>query len=778
MGCKVNREDYARAEEFLPHNAQKNVYGVVNEIHWTEEASGEEDQNLLWYMVKDRKGKEFKLVDPASGDISPAFDHQRLASSLSRLGDEVYEAGALPFDRVYFADAARAVEFVHDENLWRCCLHSYECCRLGEVREGEVLSPDRKWVAFSRDHNLWIRRLDTGEEFPLTEDGERDLAYAGYPDSCLSSVTDRLKGRTPEAAVSWSPDSERILTHLLDQRGVETIHLLQSQPAEGFRPEVHSYRYPLPGEDRIPTARLVVADVESKTADIIDSKPLQAMVRPPVQSGLAWWSEDGEEAYFLRFDRGFTEVSLQVLDAKSGRVRKLYSESGQGCMGPFFTHSDSPMVKVLSDRGEILWFSQQDGWGQLYLIDRDGGQPLRQLTRGSWAVRQIVHVNEEEGKVYFLAGGREADRDPYFRHLYRLNMDDDDPEPELLTPEDADHFIVFSPDGGYFADVYSRVDLPPAAIVRRSDGRNPVHLEKADAEGLQEMGWTPPRRFSVKARDGVTDLYGVVYYPTDFDPDETYPVIDSIYPGPQVIRTPKRFPQDPQMARKFWQPQALAELGFVVITVDGMGTPFRSRRFHQRAFGQDFGEAGGLEDHVTAIKQLARRHSYMDAEKVGIYGHSGGGYASTRALLKFPDFFDVAVSSAGNHDQRGYQARWGEYWIGFPKGPELYSQQSNIQLADNLQGKLLLVHGDLDDNVHPALTLQMAYALMEADRDFDMLILPGRNHRLQDLTHGKDQDADPQWTFDPYFTRRLWDYFVQHLHGTKPPGYSIKSRPG
>ncbi|MFO8060874.1 MAG: DPP IV N-terminal domain-containing protein [Bacillota bacterium] len=758
---RVSKSNYRRAEIYLPHNAQKHVFRAGVEPNWIEGGDS------FWYRVTAPEGKQFILVDPEGRTRRAVFDHVRLAASLSLATGEAFEHTDLPFDNISLYGSS-AVEFTVSGELWRCELQTYECTQVRKTREGESVSPDGRWAAFVRDHDLWLRCLETDEEYRLTTDGEEDSAYASRPGACLSAVTDRLRGTTAEPALKWSPDSKRILTHRLDERRVEKTCLLQSVPTGGgYRPVPHFYRYPLPGDGHVATAHMLVVDVQTREVTEIDAEPLLATVRPPTENDLAWWNEAGDQVNMVRLHRGHSRVSLELADAATGAARVLLEEESSTNVAPFFSTSDRPAVAVLNRGEEVLWFSKADGWGHLYLYDGGTGEIRRQVTSGAWSVREIIHVDEQDRIVYFLAGGREEGRDPYYRHLYRVGLDGG--PCELLTPEDADHQVTASPTGRFFTDTFSRVDTAPASRVLNRDGEEILFLELADLSRLEEIGWKPPERFSVKARDGVTDLYGLIYRPTDFDPERKYAVIDAIYPGPQVIQTPKSFPSDQMAAHRFWSPQSVAELGFVVVTIDGMGTPYRSRAFIEKAYGGRFGEAGGLEDHVAGIRQLARTHRYMDLDRVGIYGHSGGGYASTRAMLKFPDFYKVAVSSAGNHDQRGYLAHWGEFWIGLP-ADDRYDDQSNVDLAENLRGKLLLAHGDMDDNVHPALTLQLVHALIEANRDFDLLILPGRNHALMDLTKGADA---PEVRGDPYFTRRLWDYFVRHLLGAEPPSYRV-----
>jgi dipeptidyl aminopeptidase/acylaminoacyl peptidase len=353
--------------------------------------------------------------------------------------------------------------------------------------------------------------------------------------------------------------------------------------------------------------------------------------------------------------------------------------------------------------------------------------------------------------VYFNASGRETGEDPYLRHLYRVNLDGSDLQ--LLTPEAADHEISFANSGRYFIDSYSRADLPTVSLLRSADGNVIRELARADVTKLAASGWKPPEPFRATAADGVTEICGLMFRPANFDPGKKYPVLDAIYPGPQTIKTPKNFP-----ATLAGDGQDMAQLGFVVVTVDGRGTPFRSKAFHDFSYGK-LGTAGGLEDHIAALRQLAKVHAYMDLDRVGIYGHSGGGYATVRAMLTYPEFYKVGVASAGNHDMRGYLARWGEKYIG-PVNGDNYLEAANPVLAANLKGKLLLAWGDMDDNVPPSLSMQLVSALIKANKTFDMLVLPNRNHSFFN---------------DPYFIRRRWDYLVEHLAGAMPPEYKLRT---
>jgi dipeptidyl aminopeptidase/acylaminoacyl peptidase len=770
----ITWQDYARAEAFLPWNVAKLAFKLSVEPHWLDERGRDE---RFWYRNRTRDGADFVLVDPAHATSTPAFDHQRLAAALSQAAGSYYEHNRLPFEQIEFVDDGRALRFDIGSRRWTCRLDTYACTseeKPGDRGEAELRSPDGNWAAFVRGHNLWVRRLDGGEEIQLTDDGAEHAAYATPPEGRTTAVTDRLRGKKIAPNARWSPDSKRIVTHRLDERNVEELHLLQALPGDGrVRPVLHRYRYAMPGDEHVPLAELVIVDVATRAVTPVNAPPLVAGAFSPFDMNLVWWTEDNSHVAFVDLKRGFREAWLCVADAASGAVRTLLTERGKTLVLPNHTPFNHQQVWVSNDTNEAIWFSQRDGWGHLYLFDTSGAEPklTRQITRGPWTTRELQHVDAVNRVVYFTAGGREPGRDPYYRHLYRVGFDGSDLE--LLTPEDADHQISFTPGKGYFIDTYSRVDQPPRSVLRAAGGRLVRELEEADVEPLLATGWRYPERFRVKARDGVTDIYGIIIRPTHFDPEKQYPVLDGIYPGPQIIRTPKAFP-DTSPRGSLWHDQSLAELGFIIVNIDGMGTPFRSKAFLDHQYGR-MEEAGGLEDHIAALRQLATRYPQLDLDRVGIYGHSGGGYASVRAMLAHPDFYKVAVSSAGNHDQRGYLAEWGELYIGCLEGDN-YLSQVNLSLAARLAGKLLLAYGEMDDNVHPALTIQLMDALIKANKDFDLLVLPNGNHAFADLGR-PSEDEFGTTTNNLYFLRRRWDYFVQHLLGAEPPsGYQIREQ--
>jgi len=568
----------------------------------------------------------------------------------------------------------------------------------------------------------------------------------------------RFGVRRPPSAL-WSPDSSKIVTHHLDQREVGEFHLVQGVPTEGHRPVHYSYRMAVPGDTAYPMASLVVIDAASGARTAIDFEPMATDYMSAFASKEVWWSEDGSRLFFIFRDRGDRRARLVEANPKTGDTRVIIDERSA-------THLDlspdiytmmmvGPTIRVLESRGEVIWFSERDGWGHLYLYDLATGELKHQITSGPWLVRGLVHVDETAGRIWFVAGGREEGRDPYLRHLYSINLDGSDLR--LLSPEDADHDIFASESGSFFVDNYSRIDMAPVSVLRSAEGKVVISLEEADIEPLLATGWRYPERFKVKAADGVTDIYGILIKPIDFDPDKKYPVLDDIYPGPQVTRVPTVFPPAPPFP--WGDDQALAELGFVVFMVDGRGTPLRSKAFHDYSY-RNLQSAGGLEDHIAALEQLAADHPYLDLDRVGIFGWSGGGFASVRAMLAYPEFYKVAVSGAGNHDQRSYVAGWGEKYHGLTTDTD-YEAQANESLAANLKGKLLLVMPELDDNVNPTNTVQLIDVLIKADRDFDLILLPGEHHGPMGTT--------------AYFTRRRWDYFVEHLLGAEPPAnYSVE----
>ena len=763
--AQLSREDYARAESLLPWNAVKLAFHLDVDPQWI----GGSDN--FWYRSEDASGKKFVLVKPGPNNSQAAFDHERLAKGLSQAVGKAYEASKLPFDSFTFSKDARSIDVSVEDTHWVCDLESYRCMRSAKEKygPGEILSPDERWVAFVKNHDLYVRSIATKAEVRLTSDGVEYNDYGTTPESDTSAITERiLEKGAHQISVLWSPDSQRILTYKLDQRKVQQSYLVQSVAPGAVgtaRPVMYSYRYPFPGDKEVATAKLVVFDVVKKTRIALDLPSLPVTFMTPFEFKWVWWNKDSSRIYLIQKDRWWKTLILSVTDASTGHSRNIIEEHGATQIEPTPGFGEAPLVKVLGNGAEVVWFSEKGGWGHLYLYDGKTGKLKNQITSGPWLVREISYVDEKNRWIYFTAGGREEGRDPYLRHLYRIKFDGSGLE--LLTPEDAAHNVSFSPSGSYFVDTYSRVDLAPVTVLRSAEGKEVREVEHADLSRLQAKGWRFPEPFHAKAADGVTELYGAIFRPSNFDPLKKYPILDSIYPGPQHTRVPKTIAEPlgkiPDSCLDLnGTSQSMAELGFVVVTVDGRGTPMRSKAFHDFSYGK-LGDAGGLEDHVAVIKELGARYPYMDLDRVGIYGHSGGGFASVRAMLVYPDFYKVAVASAGEHDMRGYIAEWGEKYQGRLESGD-YDEASNPALAlkADLKGKLLLAWGDMDDNVPPSLELQLISSLIKKNEDFDTLVLPNQNHISSML--------------NPYFIRRRWDYLVRNLLGAEPPsGYEIKT---
>ncbi|HHW03356.1 MAG TPA: prolyl oligopeptidase family serine peptidase [Thermoanaerobacterales bacterium] len=761
----VTWQDYARADMFLPKGACKLMFGLYVKPNWIDKS------DCFWYRIDTRRGNKFMFVNPEADIHEEAFDHERLAAELSRSTGVPYTQWNLPFERFDYSDGRESIAFDLGDMRWKCNLKTYELtAEHVEIKSSGngVKSPDGRWDAFIKDYNLYVRSEIIGEEIQLTSDGQPKCHY-GLP---LQSPLVSAGLREPqEPAIIWSPDSTKLLTYKIDHRDANELQLIQSVPKDGSkRPKCHPYVYPLPGDENLPKVEPVIIDVEKREQIRVEMEPISLFYYEGPYFWVHWAKGKPGRIYLLKPERGFTALKLYVLDPETGAGKLLATLSepvlpwawgGPPTICEMNRNEENSMsidehARWIADDGrEFIWISQQDGWAHLYLYDGLTGKLKRQITSGSWVVREIKYVDEKEGVIYFTAGGREPERDPYYRHLYRVKMDGSNLQ--LLTPEDAEHEVTFSPTGKYFVDTYSRVDLPPVTVLRNADGKLVRKLEEADIELLLATGWKFPERFCAKARDGVTDIYGVIIRPSNFDPSKKYPVIEGNYSGPHTIRVPKAFAGG-HAKTQFWHDQALAELGFIVVSVDGLGMAFRSKAFQDFSY-KNLGDAG-LEDHIAAFRQLAARYPYMDLNRVGIYGYSAGGYAAAHAILAHPDFYKVAVAWAGNHDHRIDKASWVERYMGFPVGGH-YEEQANPSIAHNLKGKLFLMHGEMDENVPPAATLQLVDALIKANKDFDFLILPNG-------VHGSGNH--------PYVTRKRWDYFVQHLLGATPPhGYIIKN---
>lgn len=737
-GHSAAQVDYTRAERLLPWHASLLVPGDSVDPEWYP------DGNRFWYRNKTSEGAEFVRIDPVRDERAPVFDHVRLAAAMSVANDTSYIAAKLPFREFEFGDDGeneRVIEFNASKRRFVCDVREYRCL-VGDTLPSDrpfVRSPDRRWEAFVHEYNLFIRPAGGGDSIQLTRDGMEYWSYglsAPRPNEVLKETP-----RRPD--LRWSPDSRQIVVGRRDERRVEHMHYISSTSQ---RPRHFSQPYALPGDSAVPIPGFHILDIAAGTniPVSLDPRPNQLSLAGSLRDST--WNESGERLHVAYLTRGSKSAYLVEVDARNGASRILARDTSR----TFVELSQREPVSwyVTAGGDDVIWWSERDGWAHLYRFDRNGGLK-NQVTAGPWAVGAVQHVDERGSQIYFTARGREPGRNRYYSHLYRVGFNGSGLT--LLTPEDANHEIEFSPSGRFFIDRASRIESPPVTTLRAArDGRIIRELETADVSRLREVGWRPAEVFTVKARDGVTDLHGVIYWPPNVDPAGSYPLIDHIYPGPQVGSVGSwSFKGGSEAA-------ALAQLGFVVFQLDHMGTPHRSKAFHDRYYG-NFGD-NGLPDHVTAIRQLGARYPFLDMSRVGIFGHSGGGFASTDAMFRYPDLFKVAVSGAGNHDNRSYNIYWAEKYQGLMerdtlRGTDNFEESANLTHARNLQGKLMLMHGDMDDNVHPAMTIQVVDALIKANKTFDLVIAPDRAHSLN----------------EPYFIRRRWDYFVEHLMGATPP---------
>ncbi len=733
-------DDYKRAEKFMVHNVRPLVFHDVRG-KWLPEDR---------YLFRDTgpEGNEFVVFDAARGTRQPAFDHARIAAALSSAAGSTYSATHLPFMTFEFSADGKSISFQVKGQQWTCDLQGSKCSaepkptKAAAERPEEENSPDGKSAAFIRDYNLWVRDVATDKETQLTTDGVKDFGYA--TDNAGWIHSDR-------PVLLWSPDSKKIATFQQDQRGVGEMYLVETKVGH---PVLQAWKYPLPGDDVVTTIQRVVIDLDAHKVVRLQLPPDQhrtTLCDDVECRGSDWddveWSPDATHLAFVSTSRDHKHEQLRVADAATGAVHDVLEETAA-------TQYESGWGRVnwryLPGSNEIIWFSERDNWAHLYLYDLATGKLKNQITSGDWVVTQLLRMDEKNRLLYFLGLGREKGENPYFAHLYRIGFDGKNLA--LLTPESGNHEVSFSSSGRYFFDSYSKPDVPAMAVVRDEAGKLISTVAKTDISQLLAAGWQPPVPISVKARDGVTDLYGLMYKPTTLDLTKKYPIVDYIYPGPQggSVGSWSFSP-----ARR--DAQSLAELGFVVVEIEGMGNPLRSKKFHDFYYG-NMGD-NTLPDQIAGMKELAKKYAWIDIDRVGIFGHSGGGFATADAMFRYPDFFKVGISESGNHDNREYEDDWGERYQGLliknADGTTNYDDQANQHLAKNLKGHLLLAHGTLDDNVPPYNTLLVVDELIKANKDFDLLLLPNQHHGYGSATL--------------YMTRRRWDYFVRYLLGAEPP---------
>ncbi len=743
----LTEKDYSNAERFLTGNTQKFIDNVPGKPNWI---SGDR----FWYRTLTANGSEFILVNPAKGTRALAFDHQKLAEALSVETGKKYTASMLPFQTFTFSSDEKAVIFSLNKSRWAYDLKTSKIEKQVEIEKKsaeadvfESLSPDGKKAVFIRNHNLWLRHLASGQVVQLTTDGVKDFGYA----------TDNAGWRHSERPVlKWSPDSRKISTYQQDERHVGDMYLVTTNVGH---PALEAWKYPLPGDSVIAMLHRVIIDIETPKVTRLQIPPDphrstlgDDISRMGVLNDIEW-SEDGAQLAFVSTSRDHKQEKIRIADAVTGAVREIFEETSTT---QFESGQSAISWRFLPKTKEILWYSERDNWGHLYLYDANTGKVKNQITKGDWVVTQLIRVDEKSRVIYFMANGKEPGN-PYYTHFYKIGFDGKNLT--LLTPETGVHAVSLAASGNYFIDTYSQPDIPPVTVVRNNAGKLISTLEKTDVTRLKAAGWKPAIPFSVKAHDGKTEVYGLMYTPSNLDSTKKYPVVDYIYPGPQggSVRT-WAF----NASRR--DNQALAELGFVVVELEGTSNPLRSKSFHDMSYGNMADNT--LPDQVTAIRQLAGRHAWIDTSRVGIHGHSGGGFATACAMFIYPDFFKVGISESGNHDNRNYEDDWGERYNGLSRengeGVSNYEVQANQIHAKKLKGKLMLAHGMMDDNVPPYNTMLVVEALEKANKDYDLVIFPNSRHGYGN--------------YMPYMMRRRWDYFVRHLLGAEPPKeYLLKS---
>ena len=737
--------DYAAAEKFMAYNVNPLAFkGQVN-AQWL-------DDDRFWYREVDSTGTTYVLVDAVKGTRGGLLDQEKLAEALKDSAAGRIDAHHLLLSDISLSDGDHVTTFTMRGTVYRCELRTgaYSCKALSgaSARQREAamppmnLSPDKKLGGFIRDWNLWIRDLATGAETQLTTDGVKDFGYA----------TDNAGWKhTDDAILLWSPDSKKIATFQQDQRKDGEEYLV---PVTNTHPELKAWKYPLVGDKNVTMIERVIIDVPERKVIRLKMPPDQH--RSTLCDDIACegdtfsdveWSPDEKHLAFVSTSRDHKQEWVRVADAETGEVREVMTDRV-----PNFYESGNGKINwhYLPESNEVLWFSERDDWGNLYLYDLTTGKLKNQITHGPGNVTQVLYIDKKARVIYFLGVGKEKDRDPYFEDFYRVNFDGSGLK--LLTPENADHRVKVSHDGRYFTDTYSTPTQPQTSLVRDDEGKTVMDIAKQDISPLIAAGWKPLIPIKVKGRDGTTDLYGFMFEPTRFEPSKKYPIINYVYPGPQTGSCGTR-----EFRATHNDMQALAELGFIVVCIDGMGTPFRSKTFHQAYYG-NLGD-NTIPDQVAGMKDLAKQYPFIDLDRVGIWGHSGGGNATGAALLHYPDFFKVGIAESGNHDQRDYEDDWAEKWSGLEvknsDGTSNYDSQANQNFAKNLKGHLLLAHGTMDDNVPPSNTLLLVDALIKANKDFDLLMLPN-------IPHGYGPDSQ-------YMMRRRWDYFVRYLAGGIPP---------
>jgi dipeptidyl aminopeptidase/acylaminoacyl peptidase len=724
---QISPDLYRRADSLPRITADKVYYGNVDPV-WIP------NTNSFLYENYTPEGTNFMIVNANNLSKRVAFDQKKFASALGKATGNKINASSLPIRNIVFSDRFVSFAFVYNNFNWICNLRDYEVTKGDRISErnrqsrwdwgfrdelsgNPVESPDKKWTAFIKNYNVYIRSVSDNSEYKLSNDGGLGEYYSTF--------------------VRWSPDSKKLMAYRVRPADKHMIYYIESSPEDQLQPKHYSYEYQKPG-DAIPQKYPQLFDVDNRKHIEVDADQI------PNQYSITNIKWDKESRYFT-FEynkRGHQVYQVIKVDASTGNSQVLINETSP----TFIDYSGKHYRYDIESSGEIIWASERDGWNHLYLYDMAAGQVKNKITSGDWIVRDVAFVDEKNRQIVFEGSGKESG-DPYFIHFYRVNFDGTNLV--RLTEGDGNHEASFSPDRSFFVDTWSKVDASPVSVLRRSeDGNQLMIIERADISKLLETGIKLPEVFVAKGRDGVTDIWGIIIRPTNFDPSKKYPVIEDIYAGPHSSFVPKSFHP---VATNMHQ---LAELGFIVVKIDGMGTSNRSKAFHDVCW-KNIKDAG-FPDRILWIKAAAAKYPYMDITRVGVYGTSAGGQNAAGAVLFHPEFYSVAVASCGCHDNRMDKMWWNEQWMGWPVGKE-YAESSNVENASNLKGKLLLLNGEMDNNVDPSSTVQLVSALIKANKEFEYVLLPGARH-----TSGGE-----------YGERKRRDFFVKYLLGCDPPEWNI-----
>ncbi|WP_194973151.1 S9 family peptidase [Aquiflexum lacus] len=716
-------EDYQRAEK-VKTESQK-VYNAPNSFTWTD------DGTFFHYSKQTPQGKEYWIFEAKSGNKKLMFDHEKLAGEVSKISGKTLKPYDLDLNIRSFDPIKNQLVLILENAEWQYKIEESTLEKIKEIpsrgrgywgqrrddRVGDpVFSPDKSKSAFIKDNNIFIKNGDI----------EKQVTFDGVP------------GHYYAADITWSPDNKKLAALKVRPAEVRKLTLIESAPKSQFQPLFQQRDYVKPG-DALPIKTPVLLDLEKDFSYAVES----SLIPEQFSISRIAWREDSRSFTFEYNERGHQKYNVIEVNAVQPNAKVLISETSE----TFIDYSGKNYRKDIADGKEIIWSSERDGWRHLYLIDGKTGNVINQITKGNWVVRNVIHVDEEKRKVIFYASGLNKGEDPY--HLHLCSVDFDGSGMQVLTKENANHTITFSPDYKFFIDSYSRQDLPTVSKLVSLDSKpkDLFTIEEAEVNSLYAAGWKEPEIFHAKGRDSQTDIWGLIIKPTNFDPSKKYPVIEYIYAGPHSSHVPKGF--RPNYAGL----NELAELGFIVVQIDGMGTSNRSKAFHDIAW-KNLKDAG-FPDRIKWLQAAAKTRTYMDIDNVGIFGTSAGGQSSAGALVFFNDFYKVAVSSCGCHDNRMDKIWWNEQWMGYPIGSH-YEECSNTANASKLQGKLLLIVGELDDNVDPASTLQFADALIKEMKDFDMIFVPGMGHS----------------SGGAYGEKKRRDFFVKNLLGVNPPSWN------